>query len=435
MSTINAHVPEELGYLMMDADQHSTPARDAYERYIDPDKKHMAIRTVQNAEGKWEQIYNGRPKKWVAKNFQVVGSADVLAEVGVKGAGADVDTEGNGAPEAGASNVIPGSLLTKLNPLKSLDAEGRREFAKKYRALQEFLDNPSDRLAVMDSQGIEATVNFATLPGSEPEFEDDYAGLYANLNALNRYLGEEWGFNKEGRLFTPPYISFADADEALRQLEIIMAIEVPKVVQCSTGPSMFHSPFRPENDRFWSICSEAGIKLATHLASLTRYGRQGEEWDEPEVMLGDMDAFQWVFYYGDRPAMETVGAAILQGWFERFPKMQLLLSEQGTVWLPYLIRKMDHAFMMGRPGSFAKLTRRPSEYFKDHCFVAPFPEENLQRVIEIVGTKPIVFGSDFPHGEGLPEPTMYLSQVEKLTDEDRHAIMRGNLARFLDLPA
>ena len=434
MSTLNAEVPVELGYLMNDADQHSTPARDAYERYIDPDKKDMAIRTVQNPDGSWDQIYNGRPRKWRAKNFQVVGSEEVLASVGVKGAGADVDTEGNGAPTRGMSEVIPGSLLTKLNPLKGLDAAGRRDFAAKYRALQEFLDNPDDRLAVMDSQGIEATVNFATLPGSEPEFEDDYEGLYANLNALNRYLGEVWGYNNSQRLFTPPYISFADPEMALGQLELIMSIEVPKVIQCSTGPSMFTSPFRPENDRFWSICNEAGIRLSTHLASLTRYARQGEEWNEPEVMLGDMDAFQWVFYYGDRPAMETVGAAILQGWFERFPNMMLLLSEQGTVWLPYLIRKMDHAYMMGRRGTWAKLSRRPSEYFKDHCVVAPFPEENLTRVIEMVGTKPIVFGSDFPHGEGLPEPSMYLSQVKGLSDEDRHAIMRGNLARFLDLP-
>ena len=180
------------------------------------------------------------------------------------------------------------------------------------------------------------------------EFEDDFDGLYANLVALNRYLGTEWGYNYEGRLFTPPFISFADPDGALQQLDEIMKLEVPKVIQTSSGPSMHTSPFRPENDRFWSICSEAGIKLCTHLATVTRYGAQGLDWNEDEVMLGDMDAFQWVFYYGDRPAMETVGAAILQGWFARFPKMQLLLSEQGTVWAPYTIRKLDHAFLMGR---------------------------------------------------------------------------------------
>jgi len=318
-----------LSYLINDADEHSTPRTTAYEDYIDPDKKDMAIRTVTLPNGRRDQVFNGRPRRFTYKNFQVVGSNEILEEMGVKDAGA--------SEEAGGQ-VIPGSLLTKLNPLKGLDAEGRRDFAARYRELQEHLDNPSDRLAVMDSQGIQSAVNFAALPGIEVEFEDDYDGLYANLTALNRYLGKEWGFNCENRLFTPPFISFADPDGALALLDDLMKIEVPRVIQTSSGPSMHTSPFRPENDRFWSICNEAGIRLATHLASVTRYAAQGEEWNEPEVMLGDMDAFQWVFYYGDRPAMETVGAAILQGWFNRFPNMKLLLSEQGTVWLPYTLR-------------------------------------------------------------------------------------------------
>src|SRR6476646_2390290 len=334
-----------LPYLINYADEHSTPAVGAYEKYIDPDKRDMAIRmSAGGGDDRRQLLYNGRPARFTFKNFQVVGSNELLDEIGVKDSGSSEDGQ-----------VIPGSLLNRLNPLKELDAEGRKDFAKKYRAMQEQLDNPADRLTVMDSQGIQCAVNFATLPGTEVEFEDDFDGLYANLVALNRYLGTEWGFNYENRLFTPPFISFADPDAALAQLEDLMKIEVPKVIQTSTGPSMHTSPFRPDNDRFWSICNEAGIKLATHLASVTRYGAQGVEWNEEEVILGDMDAFQWVFYYGDRPAMETVGAAILQGWFARFPNLRLLLSEQGTVWLPYLLRKMDHAFLMGRRSTWGKL--------------------------------------------------------------------------------
>jgi predicted TIM-barrel fold metal-dependent hydrolase len=415
-----------LPYLINDADEHSTPAASAYERYIDPDKKEMAIRVVTNDDGTRQLLYNGRPPRFTFKNFQVVGSNEQLEELGVRDSGSSEEADGM---------VIPGSLLTRLNPLKDLDAEGRKDFARRYRAMQAQLDNPADRLAVMDSQGIQAAVNFATLPGTEAQFEGDLPGLYANLTALNRYLGTEWGYNYENRLFTPPFVSFGDPDMALEQLEDIMTIEVPKVIQTSTGPSMHTSPFRPENDRFWSMCSEAGIKLATHLASLTRYAAQGEEWNEPEVMLGDMDAFQWVFYYGDRPAMETVGAAILQGWFARFPKMQLLLSEQGTVWAPYTIRKLDHAFLMGRRATWGKLEMRPSDYFRQHCFVAPFPEENVDRVVEAVGLEPIVFGSDFPHGEGLPDPQVYLTQLKNFNEADTKTIMRGNLARYLDLPA
>ena len=424
MTTVSNQT-EGLPFLINDADEHSTPRPGAYEEYIDPDKKAMAIRLVRNEDGTSTLLYNGRQPQFTFKNFQVVGSDDILEEVGVSDRGSDQDGGG----------VIPGSLLTKLNPLKDLDREGRKEFAQRYRALQESLDNPSDRLQVMDSQGIECAVNFATLPGTEAQFEGDLPGLYANLTALNRYLGAEWGFNHAGRLFTPPFVSFADPDMALAQLEDIMKIETPKMIQTSTGPSMHTSPFRPENDRFWSICNEAGIRLSTHLASLTRYGAQGVEWNEEEVMLGDMDAFQWVFYYGDRPAMETVGAAILQGWFARFPNMKLLLSEQGTVWLSYLLRKMDHSYMMGRRATWGKLEMRPSEYFRKHCFVAPFPEENLDRAIEVSGVDPIVFGSDFPHGEGLPDPSVYLGQLKNLSDEDVFAVMRGNLARFLGTDA
>ena len=78
---------------------------------------------------------------------------------------------------------------------------------------------------------------------------------------------------------------------------------------------------------------------------------------------------------------------------------------------------------------------RPSDYFKQHCFVAPFPEENVDRVVESIGIEPIVFGSDFPHGEGLPEPQAYLGQLKNFSDDQVKTVMRDNLARFLDLPS
>jgi predicted TIM-barrel fold metal-dependent hydrolase len=429
-------VPTKLDYLINDADEHSTPRPKAYEDYIDPDRRDMAIRTVRGPDGRSQQLFNGRPARFdMGRDFQVTFAADTLDELGITASGGHKsDGEEEDESRSRQANLVPGSLLNRLNPLRSLDEEGRKEFVRRYRELQDQLDNPADRLAVMDAQGVECVVNYAALPGIEVEFEDDYDGLYANLIALNRYLGTEWGYNYEGRLFTPPFISFADPEAALKLLEEILKIETPRVIQTSNGTSMHTSPFRPDNDRFWSICSEAGIQLATHLASVTRYAANGEaEWSEPEATLGGMTAFQWVLYHGDRPAMETVAAAILQGWFARFPDMKLLLSEQGTVWAPYIVRKMDHAFLMGRRGTWGTLDRRPSEYFKQHCFVAPFPEENVYRVMEVTGIEPLVFGSDFPHGEGLPEPGLYLSQIRELSEGDQRLIMRDNLARFLGI--
>ena len=80
----------------------------------------MAIRIERTDGGRSNITYNGRPAWFTFTNFQVVGSNEQLAEVGVKDLGASDDMGGQ---------VIPGSLLTRLNPLKGLDAEGRKEFA------------------------------------------------------------------------------------------------------------------------------------------------------------------------------------------------------------------------------------------------------------------------------------------------------------------
>jgi predicted TIM-barrel fold metal-dependent hydrolase len=404
-------------YRFFDADEHSTPALDAYERYIDPKFR--------------ERAYNKITPRIRAKNFQVTFSDEQLSELGVHGAGA-----GEGAADRDIAAVVPGSLLNRLNPLKSLDAEGRREFAERYRALQPQLDEPVSRVVVMDHMNIETTVNYAGPLGIESDFESDFDGLYANLRAVNRYLHEHWAFNYRNRIFTPPFVSLVSAAHAAAELDSLLVDDPSlKLIQFSTGPAIHRSPFRPELDPFWARCNEAGINVCTHLANVTFYAKHGEEWDEPEAMLGDMDAFQWVMYYGDRPAYETAAAAILQGLFARFPNLNLLLSEQGTVWVPYIVRKMDHAFLMGRRATWGQLDKRPSDYFREHVVVAPFPEENVDRVVEVVGTQPLVFGSDFPHGEGLPEPEKYLGQLKNLSADHVRAVMRDNLANFLGLPA
>ena len=113
--------------------------------------------------------------------------------------------------------------------------------------------------------------------------------------------------------------------------------------------------------------------------------------------------------------------------------MKVLIAEFGTPWLPYLVRKMDHAALLGRPAKFGKLPGRPSRIFKEHFVVAPFPEENIQRPMEIVGPDVLVFGSDFPHAEGLPDPVQYATQLKGLDDVTVKKIMRDNLANFLGI--
>ena len=150
-------------------------------------------------------------------------------------------------------------------------------------------------------------------------------------------------------------------------------------------------------------------------------------------MLGDMDAFQWVFYYGDRPAMETVGAAILQGFFQRFPTMKLLLSEQGTVWLPYTLRKMDHAFLMGRRATWGKLHHAPLATTSGSTASSRRSRRRTSTGwSRRSASSPSCSAPTSPMARACRTRRPYLGQLSNLSEDDCRAVMRGNLARFLD---
>ncbi len=133
--------------------------------------------------------------------------------------------------------------------------------------------------------------------------------------------------------------------------------------------------------------------------------------------------------------METVAAMIFHNLFGRFPKLRIGIIEHGAVWAPYAIRKMDHGFMMGRASRNGTLSERPSDVFREHFLVAPYPEEKVSRILDVLSPDSLVFGSDFPHPEGLPDPVSYVHELSELSDADQRKIMSTNLAEFLGIAA
>ena len=140
---------------LMETDQHFVPLHDAHERSIDPLQREKAVRTVRGPDGQWETLYAGRPMRMSPKNFQVAFGDDLMGEIRLEGAGVD------GEIDRDIGKTISGWLLSRLNPLRSLGSAGRKDFVRRYRELHPLLENPADRLSVMDDHGIEATVNFA----------------------------------------------------------------------------------------------------------------------------------------------------------------------------------------------------------------------------------------------------------------------------------
>jgi predicted TIM-barrel fold metal-dependent hydrolase len=77
----------------------------------------------------------------------------------------------------------------------------------------------------------------------------------------------------------------------------------------------------------------------------------------------------------------------------------------------------------------------PIEVFKRNVWVHPFHEEDPQGIVRMVGVDRVVFGSDYPHPEGLADPVSYVDQLGGLTHDEIAKVMGGNLADVLKIAA
>lgn len=78
--------------------------------------------------------------------------------------------------------------------------------------------------------------------------------------------------------------------------------------------------------------------------------------------------------------------------------------------------------------------RHPIETFRRHVRVSPFYEEPIGALAERIGVEHVLFGSDYPHAEGLAEPLSFLDDLASFGPEDQQRIMSGNLKALLAAP-
>jgi predicted TIM-barrel fold metal-dependent hydrolase len=47
-------------------------------------------------------------------------------------------------------------------------------------------------------------------------------------------------------------------------------------------------------------------------------------------------------------------------------------------------------------------------------------------VIDLMGADRVIFGSDWPHIEGMPQPLDYAKELKELDDDARKLVLRDN---------
>jgi predicted TIM-barrel fold metal-dependent hydrolase len=293
------------------------------------------------------------------------------------------------------------------------------------------------RLEVLDAQGVSRCVLFpGSLALSAEHYVEDTDALYANLSSFNRWYDETWGFNYQERLYATAVLSFRDVDRAA-----VLADEVidrgARVVLLPTGPAYGRSPGDPHFDPVWARLNEAGVVVALHIMPFWYFDAISPAWGhDPDPNSWRMSAWQWMNTYGERPVIDTISALIFDNLFERFPRLNVLIAEHGASWVPHTLGHMDKSRGMGRNGPWigGQLTDRPSAIFKEHVRVTPYPEDDIPRLVdELDGDdRVLVFGSDFPHAEGVVSPSDFEQLLQPLPDDMQRRIMGENAAAIFD---
>ncbi len=386
-----AQIVDSLGYRPFDADNHYYEALDAFSRHLDP--RH-ATRVFQwsQIDGRTYPVLGGQVFRGVKNaTFDPVAFPGVLADY----------FRGN------PNGDDPLELLSRHEPIRP-----------------EYRDRDA-RLRTMDAQGVDAVWLFPTLGMIyEEPLRHDPEAVTLLFTAFNRWLEEAWGFAYEDRIFAGPYIPLVDVEWACRELEWALDHDARTIVMRPAAPTTIHGHKPPTDamfDPFWARVNEAGVTVVVHAgdAGYTSHGyaRDGFTTDfggvpQPIKML-----------QLERPIEDFLASLVGDNLFHRFPDLRIASVENGSTYLRGLFGRLQ-VVARKMNGWFPE---DPVETFRRHIWINPFWEDHVDEVIELMGADRVLFGSDWPHIEALPEPLDYAAEVEHLDDESRRLVLRDNV--------
>jgi predicted TIM-barrel fold metal-dependent hydrolase len=390
-----------LDYRLFDADTHYYEPDDCFTRHIEARFKDRTVWIDRRGDAPG-RMYVGRERC----HFFSVGAGDSVGPPGIMKAFLRGDSEEGGSPS--------------LSPINAL-------------AVPEFVDRRA-RLAVMDAQGVEACLILPTTGvGVEPQLRETPEVLYPSVRAFNRWLEEDWGFGADRRIYGAPLLSLFDRDEAIGELERLLA-RGARFAVLTAGPVAGRSPADPHFDPFWARCEEAGLNVVYHIGRTPFSEMYNPPWGlRPHPPSHRHSLMEWALSFTERPVVDTLTALIADNLFGRFPRLRILSVEYGSTWVAPLLRKLDHLARLFSKDMwrFGTPPLKPSDSFRQNVWVAPFFEDDIVGLARLIGPAHVLSGSDYPHPEGLQWPREFADELEGLDAAAVRLIMRDNLAGLI----
>ncbi|MCU1379005.1 MAG: putative TIM-barrel fold metal-dependent hydrolase [Acidimicrobiales bacterium] len=265
------------------------------------------------------------------------------------------------------------------------------------------------RISEMDADGVIAEVVFPnTVPpffptgqvvAPAPKNDDDFPKRLAGLHAHNRWLADfVAAFPKRraglGQIF------LNDVDQAVTDVRWMKDHGLAGVLLPGVSPDTpwIEPLYSPIYDPLWAVCQELEMPVTHHSggSGIPNYGRY--------PFTNALFVMETGFF-----ANRALWHLMLSGVFDRFPDMKLVLTEQGSQWVPNVLDRMDALWERMSGGRIGELDvpdgavtkKKASEYWATNCYLgASFPGPEDAALFESIGLDTVMWGSDYPHNEG-----------------------------------
>jgi predicted TIM-barrel fold metal-dependent hydrolase len=386
---------------IFDADNHLYETEDAFTRHLP--KQYEGIFKYVQIHGRTKIAVNNVISEYIPNpTFEVVGRPGALA-----------DYFGGNNPDGRTPREIIGE------PMRSVDA----------------FRSAGARLTLLDELGLDASLMFPTLASLlEVHFTDDPELTSTVVHAFNEWLNDEWTFDYRRRIFAAPIVNPCGVDRGVPELDWLLdrgarvVLLRPAPIAGSRGTL---SPFLQEFDPFWARIAESGLLVALH-SSDSGYQRYASEWEggSREAVTFKPRPFHESVTPG-RAINDAVTSAVCHGMLSRFPTVKLASIENGGSWASGCLRAMETAYKK-MPQEFPE---HPRDVFLRNVWINPFWEDDLDVLVDLMSPDHILFGSDYPHPEGMAEPLSWLEQIsDHYPARDVAKMMGENLYGLLGLP-
>jgi predicted TIM-barrel fold metal-dependent hydrolase len=293
--------------------------------------------------------------------------------------------------------------------------------------------DPSERTRVLDLFGFHAQLVFATFAGAMYRSKDVglvYAGAAAQNEAMASFCAAD------PRLLPVAYVPLIDPERAAALAEDAVRAGCAAIMVPSTAAGG-RAPTHPDLDVFWDVLSRTDVPFVLHVGGGGRLLDPAFHNNAMPVTdhLGGGENVRSKDFLAIHHSPELfLGVLILDGLFDRFPKLRGGCIEQGAAWVVSWLHQLDHGQRAFRRTEepLRRLADKPSEYVRRHLKFTPFPGEPVGWMIEQAGPELFMFSTDYPHPEGGRDPLAKFEEtLVGVVEADLQRFYAGNMAELL----